>query len=63
MDIKGKIEQKRTATGDNEMSAKESKVSWKLNNMFINTLSYNKSVCYNLEYIRPSKDLGMSNHD
>ena len=47
MDIKGKIEQKRTATGDNEMSAKESKVSWKLNNMFVNTLSYNKSGCYN----------------
>ena len=47
MDIKGKIEQKRTAIGDNEMNAKESKVSWKLNNMFVNTLSYNKSGCYN----------------
>ena len=47
MDIKGKTEQKKTATGDNEMSAKESKVSWKLNIMFVNTLSYNKSGCYN----------------
>ena len=47
MDIKGKIEQKRTATSDNEMSAKGSKVSWKLNNMSVNTLSYNKIGCYN----------------
>ena len=47
MDIIGKIEQKRTATGNNEMSAKESKVSWKLNTMFVNTLSCNKSGCYN----------------
>ena len=28
------------------MSAKESIVSWNLNNIFVNTLTYNKSGCY-----------------
>ena len=62
MDIKGKIEQKRTAMGDNEMSAKESKASWKLNNMFVNTLITKVDVITK-NTSGHQKDLGMSNHD
>ena len=45
MCIKGKVEQKEHEC--KEMSAKESVVSWNLNNIFVNTLSYNKCGCYN----------------
>ena len=47
MCIKGKIEQKEQQRVIMKMSAKESVVSWNLNNIFVNTLSYNKCGCYN----------------